>query len=83
VRRLALHVEDHNLAFGDFEGEIPDGQYGAGTVEIWDRGSYTLHKWTDDRIEVTLEGRRVKGRYCLTRFHRKGQREWLLWRSDG
>jgi DNA ligase D-like protein (predicted 3'-phosphoesterase) len=83
VRRLAIQVEDHSLAFGDFEGEIPEGQYGAGTVEIWDKGSYTLHEWTDERIVVSLEGQRLAGRYCMIRFRRKGEREWLVWREDG
>jgi bifunctional non-homologous end joining protein LigD len=44
IRRLAVQVEDHSLEFGDFEGEIPAGQYGAGTIEIWDRGSFELHE---------------------------------------
>jgi bifunctional non-homologous end joining protein LigD len=83
VRRLALQVEDHSIAFGDFEGEIPAGQYGAGTIEIWDRGSYALHEWTDDRIEVTLDGTKSAGRYVMIRFRRKGEREWLVWREKG
>jgi DNA ligase D-like protein (predicted 3'-phosphoesterase) len=83
VRRLAIQVEDHSLAFGDFEGVIPEGEYGAGTVEIWDKGSYMVHEWTDDRIEITLEGSRFSGRYCMIRFHRKGEREWLLWQEGG
>jgi bifunctional non-homologous end joining protein LigD len=83
MRRLALAVEDHSLAFGDFEGEIPAGQYGAGTVEIWDRGTYELHEWGDDRIAFTLQGGRLQGRYRMIRFRRKGEREWLLWREDG
>jgi bifunctional non-homologous end joining protein LigD len=78
VQRLAIKVEDHALTFGDFEGEIPAGQYGAGTVEIWDRGMYEPHAWSDDRIEVTLHGERFRGRYVLLRFRRKGEREWLL-----
>jgi bifunctional non-homologous end joining protein LigD len=81
VRRLALQVEDHSLAFGEFEGEIPKGQYGAGTVEIWDRGNYTLHEWTDEKIVFSLEGQLLAGRYCMIRFHRKGEREWLVWRE--
>jgi bifunctional non-homologous end joining protein LigD len=81
IRRLALQVEDHSLAFGDFEGEIPEGQYGAGAVEIWDRGSYTLHEWTDEKIVFSLEGQRLAGRFCMIRFHRKGEREWLVWRE--
>lgn len=44
VRRLAIRVADHTLAFGDFEGTIPEGEYGAGNVEIWDRGTYELHE---------------------------------------
>jgi len=82
VRRLALQVDDHSIEFGGFEGEIPAGQYGAGTIEMWDKGSYTLHDWTNNRIEVTLEGGRIAGRYVMIRFRRKGEREWLLWRED-
>jgi bifunctional non-homologous end joining protein LigD len=82
IRRLALQVEDHSLEFGDFEGLIPEGSYGAGTIVIWDNGSYTLHELTDDRIEVTLDGTRITGRYVMIRFRRKGEREWLLWRKD-
>jgi bifunctional non-homologous end joining protein LigD len=81
--RLALAVDDHSLAFGDFEGEIPAGQYGAGTVAIWDRGTYELQEWADDRIAFTLQGGRLQGRYRMIRFRRKGEREWLLWREDG
>lgn len=81
--RLPLEVEDHSLDFGDFEGEIPAGQYGAGTIEIWDRGSYELHEWTDDRITFTLHGTRLQGRYHMIRFRRKGKREWLVSREDG
>ncbi len=82
MRRLALQVEDHSIEFGAFEGVIPKGQYGAGSIEIWDSGNYVLHEWTEQRIEVTLEGSRIAGRYVMTRFRRKGEREWLLWRKD-
>jgi DNA ligase D-like protein (predicted 3'-phosphoesterase) len=78
VRRLAIRVADHTLEYGDFEGEIPAGRYGAGTIAIWDRGTYGLHAWSEDRIEVTLHGQRYCGRYLLIRFRRKGEREWLL-----
>jgi bifunctional non-homologous end joining protein LigD len=78
IRRLAIQVEDHSLEYGDFEGTIPAGQYGAGTVEIWDRGTYDLHEWSEERIEFTLHGGRLHGRYRLFRFRRKGEREWLL-----
>jgi bifunctional non-homologous end joining protein LigD len=81
VRRLAVQVEDHNLEFGNFSGTIPPGEYGAGTVEICDRGCYELHEWTEDTIAFTLSGDRLRGRYRMIRFRRKGEREWLLWRE--
>ncbi len=80
VKRLAIEVEDHSLEFGDFEGEIPNGEYGAGTIEIWDRGVYKTEKWLPDRIIFTLNGFRLKGRYCLTRFRSKENRNWLIFK---
>jgi bifunctional non-homologous end joining protein LigD len=77
-RRLAIQVEDHALEFGDFEGTIPEGQYGAGTVEIWDRGSYRVAHWTDDVIMFEVDGRRVCGRYNLVRFPKGGTNAWLI-----
>ena len=79
-RRLAVQVPDHPLAYGSFEGTIPEGEYGAGTVEIWDEGVYDLLKWSDDSIEFTLHGQRLEGTYSLIRFQRKGLRDWLLFR---
>ena len=78
VKRLAIEVEDHDLEFANFEGSIPEGEYGAGTVEIWDRGTCEMEEWLPDRIVFKLEGARLKGRYCLVRFKRAGEREWLL-----
>ena len=83
-RHLAVQVPDHALEYGSFAGTIPEGQYGAGTVEIWDEGTYDLHKWSDDTIEFTLHGRRLQGTYSLIRFQRKGPRDWLVFRRrDG
>ena len=63
--RLAVHTEDHPLEYLEFEGEIPKGQYGAGTMRVWDRGTYEVLKWEPRKIEVLLHGERVQGRYAL------------------
>lgn len=75
VRRLAVQVEDHALNYIDFEGTIPEGEYGAGTVEIWDKGTYKLQNRTDKTIEFALTGSRLKGSYALVNFK---QNNWLL-----
>ena len=75
VRRLAIQVDDHGLEFADFEGSIPAGEYGAGTIEVWDRGTYESHEWSDERISFTLHGGKLCGLYNLIRFHRGGERE--------
>ena len=82
VKRLAIQVEDHSVEFGDFKGTIPEGEYGAGEVAIWDRGSYDLQEWLEDRIVVTLNGSRVKGTYTLVRFPKQGDKAWLLFQKS-
>ena len=59
--------EDHPLDYLDFEGVIPEGSYGAGTMKIWDHGTYECEKWRDDEVIVRFDGERVQGRYVL--FH--------------
>jgi bifunctional non-homologous end joining protein LigD len=76
---LAVRTEDHPLEYLDFEGDIPAGEYGGGTMRIWDRGTYELHKWRDDEVMITLHGERVRGRYVL--FPTKG-RNWMIHRMD-
>ena len=78
VRRLAVQVEDHALDYIDFEGTIPEGEYGAGTVEVWDKGFYTLKNKTDKMIEFTLHGTKLKGNYALIRLK---ENNWLLIRK--
>jgi bifunctional non-homologous end joining protein LigD len=78
LKRLAVQVEDHALDFGVFEGAIPEGEYGAGRVTIWDRGTYEFEEWTTDRIAFTLHGSRVAGRFALVRFKKGDPRDWLL-----
>ena len=78
VQRLAIETVDHGLDFGGFEGTIPADQYGAGVIEICDRGTYTADRWDDEVILVVLSGARVSGRYVLVRFARGGDEAWLL-----
>jgi bifunctional non-homologous end joining protein LigD len=79
-RHLAVQVPDHALEYGSFAGTIPKGEYGAGTVEIWDEGTYELLEWADDSIGFVLHGNRFEGTYSLIRFARKGPRDWLIFR---
>jgi DNA ligase D-like protein (predicted 3'-phosphoesterase) len=79
IKRLAVEVEDHQLSYIDFQGTIPEGQYGAGTVEIWDKGTYTLRNRTQKIIEFTLHGERLTGDYVLIRF--KQDKNWLLFKK--
>ncbi|MBA2641884.1 MAG: DNA ligase D [Actinobacteria bacterium] len=84
-RRLAVHVEDHPLEYGNFEGVIPAGEYGAGTVEIWDHGTYELlEEKRDGGLTVRLEGERLNGVWTLVPAHMDGDpKNWLLLRKDG
>src|SRR4051812_1739348 len=76
---LAVRTEDHPLEYLDFEGDIPDGNYGAGTMRIWDHGTYELHKWREKEVMVTLHGERVSGRYVL---FPTGGKNWMIHRMD-
>jgi bifunctional non-homologous end joining protein LigD len=77
-KRLAVETEDHPLGYTDFEGEIPKGHYGAGTVKIWDKGVYMIKVWNEKMVEFTLEGKRLRGRYVLIRLKKAGEKNWLL-----
>jgi bifunctional non-homologous end joining protein LigD len=76
---LAVHVEDHPLEYLDFDGDIPAGEYGAGHVEIWDRGTYEAEKFRDDEVILTFHGERLNGRYAL--FQTDGK-NWMIHRMD-
>lgn len=80
VRRLAIQVEDHDLDYIDFEGVIPEWEYGAGTVEIWDRGIYTLESRKPEKLVFELSGEKMRGRYVLLRFTDKPE-NWLLFKT--
>ena len=77
--RLAVHTEDHPLSYIDFHGEIPAGQYGAGTMEIWDRGTYVAEKFEPKKVVLTFAGEKVVGRYAL--FQTRGD-DWMIHRMD-
>lgn len=81
MKRLAIEVEDHPIEYGGFEGSIPEGEYGAGTVSIWDKGRYVTLSWGEETIEVSISGERLRGRYVLTRFKKAGEKGWLLFRT--
>jgi len=80
ARALAVHVEDHPLDYATFAGEIPAGNYGAGTVEIWDEGTYELvEEKPDGGLTVHLHGRRLEGLWTLVPAHLDGdEKNWLL-----
>ncbi len=79
--RLAVHTEDHPLEYLDFEGDIPRGEYGAGLMRIWDRGTYELHKWEPKKVEVTFHGERLEGRYGLFPIG-AAEKDWMIHRMD-
>jgi bifunctional non-homologous end joining protein LigD len=78
--RKAVHTEDHPLEYMEFEGEIPAGEYGGGSVRIWDRGTYECHKWEAEKIVFSFAGERLSGRYAL--FRAGGERDWMIHRMD-
>ena len=82
-QHLAVHVEDHPLEYATFHGEIPKGQYGAGTVEIWDTGTYELvEEKPGGGLTVRLHGKRLDGTYALVPAHLSGdERNWLIVRK--
>ncbi len=83
IKRLAVQTEDHPVSYGSFEGTIPDGEYGAGTVRILDRGDLEVKERGEDGIVFEMRGARFDGTYALIRF--KGQENkndnWLLMRT--
>jgi bifunctional non-homologous end joining protein LigD len=95
IKRLAVHVEDHPYDYKDFEGTIPAGEYGAGEVTIWDRGSYwPLLEGEPDAtvanaiergaLKFHLDGKRLKGNYVLFNFERdKGGKNWFFFKMKG
>src|SRR3954451_3373636 len=89
-KRLAVHVEDHPIEYNDFEGTIPQGQYGGGTVMIWDRGRWIPegdpHRgYAKGKLDFILEGHKLRGRWHLVRMRKRpGERQepWLLIKAN-
>lgn len=94
VKRLAMMVEDHPFDYKDFEGIIPEGNYGAGTVMVWDEGKYEpaenggadtksqeknlLHQWHAGKLKFILHGSKLKGEFALVKASGRGENAWLL-----
>ena len=77
--RLAVHTEDHPLEYLEFEGVIPKGEYGAGTMSVWDRGTFDAEKFRKNEVIATFSGERMRGRYAL--FQTRGD-DWMIHRMD-
>ncbi len=93
VKRLAIPTEDHPLDYASFEGVIPQGEYGAGTVMVWDIGTYRNiraedplsmgQSYDNGRIELWLEGKKLRGTFVMIRTKRGGAKpQWLLWKRN-
>jgi bifunctional non-homologous end joining protein LigD len=85
-KRLAMPTEDHPMGYLDFEGTIPKGQYGGGTVMVWDIGTYELleGEYAKGYLRIQLNGRKLKGEWQLMRWRRQGERDkWLIAKVGG
>ncbi|WP_125720026.1 DNA ligase D [Flavobacterium ustbae] len=94
IKRLAMMVEDHPYSYKDFEGTIPEGNYGAGNVIVWDNGTYTSDEKTASdekqllkdlakgRLSFILKGKKLKGEFSLVKLHGKQENAWLLIKKD-
>ena len=81
IKRLAIQVADHLRSYADFEGEIPEGNYGAGKVKIWDKGTYRLIEKTPKKIEVELKGKILQGKYVLIKAEiGDNKKNWLFFK---
>jgi DNA ligase D-like protein (predicted 3'-phosphoesterase) len=77
IRRLAVQTEDHPIGYIDFEGTIAEGQYGAGTVSIWDKGTFDLIERDEKRLTVDLHGGRLNGGYAIVHTR---ENQWIILR---
>jgi len=82
LKRLAVQTEDHPIEYAGFEGVIPEGEYGAGKVEVWDRGTFKPIEIDENKIIFTIEGKKLKGEYCLIKLRPKTDpKNWLFFKK--
>lgn len=81
IKRLALQVEDHELDYAEFEGEISESEYGAGVVTLWDKGEYVLLEKKNKSMKFRLFGKVLQGDYVLVRFPKAGDNAWLFFKT--
>ena len=82
IKRLAIQVDDHDLDYADFEGTIPEGSYGSGKVEIWDRGNFEPESVKEKKIVFTLSGEKMKGKFVLVKTNfGKYENDWLFFKK--
>lgn len=79
-KRLAIQVEDHPIEYAKFHGIIPEGNYGAGEVKIWDKGNYELIEKTLTKIIINIHGKKLKGKYCLIKTNYGNKKSWLFFK---
>ena len=79
IKRLAIQVEDHPLEYATFHGIIPEGNYGSGTVKIWDKGIFLIESKKPNKIVFEIQGKKMKGKYVLVQFTNE-TKNWLLFR---
>jgi DNA ligase D-like protein (predicted 3'-phosphoesterase) len=82
VKRLAVQTEDHPLGYEDFEGIIPEGEYGAGKVELWDKGDYIPLETESSKRVLEIRGKKLRGKYCLIKLKAKDKddKNWLFFK---
>ncbi|MDD5112141.1 MAG: DNA polymerase ligase N-terminal domain-containing protein [Candidatus Altiarchaeota archaeon] len=80
-KRLAVQTEDHPVEYAKFQGEIPKGEYGAGSVEIWDSGTFRTIERTEEKLLVDIKGKKLTGPYYLVRFPNAGPKSWLFFKK--
>lgn len=81
IKRLAIQVEDHALDYASFEGEIGEGEYGAGVVKIWDKGEYKMLKYDSNYFKFELYGLLLNKTYVLYKYPQAGEHAWLLFKT--